>query len=59
MHVNRGTAYKYMEDYEQALKDFEAANAIDKTEQTEQNITQIKEHIERCRHLLDEAVNYE
>lgn len=48
-----------MEDYEQALKDFEAANAIDKTEQTEQNITQIKEHIERCRHLLDEAVNYE
>lgn len=23
LHVNRGTAYKYVEDYEHALKDFE------------------------------------
>lgn len=31
LHLNRGAAYKYTEDYEQAIKDFQRANEIDAT----------------------------
>jgi hypothetical protein len=41
LHLNRGTAYKYMEYYIDALKDFEKSLTIDATESTQKDIAEI------------------
>ena len=49
LHVNRGTAYKYIEDYEDALKDFERSREIDPTtESSDRDIVDIKEKLTRA-----------
>lgn len=57
MYVNRGTAYKYVEDYEEALRDFERSLEVDpRTESSQKDITEIRDKISRAKDLLAKAV---